>query len=144
MLIWRIVVDCLPTKANLARFFDIGDVLCPLCKAEVESSIHFFALCPVAKAFWFNSQWGVRSDALGFSSTLDLIHFLFSPSFLGSLNLDQRNEFLLFGAILYDGIWKLRNQVHFENFPLSIDDLFSRIERLLAESKILDLLRWFL
>ena len=113
MLIWRIAVDCLPTKANLARFFDIGDVLCPLCKAKVKSSIHLFALCPVAKVFWFNSQWGVRSNALGFSSTLELIQFLPPPLppprlFLGRLNLDQRNEFLLFGAILYDGLWKLR------------------------------------
>ena len=39
----------------------------------------------------------------------------------------------MFGAILYDGIWKLRNQVHFENLPLSIDDLSSRIGRLLIE-----------
>ena len=82
MLIWRIAADCLPTKANLARCLDIGEVLCPLCKTEVESSIHLFALCLVAKALWFNSNWGVRSDALGFSSTLELIHFLFSPPFL--------------------------------------------------------------
>ena len=41
----------------------------------------------------------------------------------------------MFGAILYDGIWKLRNQVHFENLPLSIDDLSSRIGRLLIELK---------
>ena len=88
----------MPTKANLAIFFDTGDVL-------------------------------------GFSSALELIQFLFSPLFLGSLSLDQRNEFLLLGATLYDGIWKLRNQVHFENLPLSIDDLSSRIGRLLAEFK---------
>ena len=55
MLIWRIAVDVLPTKANLDRFFEIGDDICPLCKLEVESSIHLFALCPVAKSVWFNS-----------------------------------------------------------------------------------------
>ena len=60
----------------------------PLCKAEVESLIHLFALCLMAKALWFNSQWGVKSDALGFFSTLELIQFLFSPTFLGSLSLD--------------------------------------------------------
>ena len=77
----------------------------------------------------------MRSDALGFSSALELIQFLFYPPFLGSLSLDQRNEFLLFGATLYDGIWKLRNQVLCENLPLSIDDLSSRIGRLLAKFK---------
>ena len=42
---------------------------------------------------------------------------------------------MLLGPTLYDRIWKLRNQVHFENLPLSIDDLSSRIGRLLAEFK---------
>ncbi|XP_065618736.1 uncharacterized protein LOC112008563 [Quercus suber] len=41
--------------------------------------------------------------------------------------------FLLFGAVLFDGVWKLRNQVIFENTSLSIEDLSSRIGRLLAE-----------
>ena len=42
---------------------------------------------------------------------------------------------MLLGPTLYDGIWKLRNQVLCENLPLSIDDLSSRIGRLLAKFK---------
>nr|XP_023915582.1 uncharacterized protein LOC112027145 [Quercus suber] len=48
---------------------------------------------------------------------------------------DYKNKILLFGAVLFYGIWKLRNQVLFENLPLSIDDLSSRIGRLLVEFK---------
>ena len=58
MLIWRIAAEFLLTKDNLARDFEIRDALCPLCKLEIESSIHLFVLCLVAKAIWFNSQQG--------------------------------------------------------------------------------------
>lgn len=83
LFIWRTAVDGVPTKANFDRFFKIGDDICPLCKLEVESSIHLFALCPVAKSVWFNSYGfnSLRMDSLGFSSAVDLIQFLFSPPF---------------------------------------------------------------
>ena len=50
MMIWRIVASCLPTKDKLSRFVDIGDVYCPFCRLETETSLHLFALCPIVKA----------------------------------------------------------------------------------------------
>ena len=105
MLIWRIAAEFLLTKDNLARVFEIRDALCPLCKLEIESLIHLFVLCLVAKAIWFNSQQGVMTEALWFSSALELIQLFSSPPFVDCLSLDQKaNDFMLFGAILYDGI----------------------------------------
>lgn len=49
----------------------------------------------------------------------------------------QKDEFLIFGAILCDGIWKLRNQVQFEDRSLSFDELVSKIWRTFVEFKIL-------
>ena len=49
MMIWRITAGCLTTKDKLSRLFDIGDVYCPLCRLEIESSLHLFALCLVAQ-----------------------------------------------------------------------------------------------
>ena len=48
----------------------------------------------------------------------------------------QKDEFLIFGAILCDGIWKLRNQVQFEDRSLSFD--VSKIWRTFVEFKILE------
>ena len=60
MMIWRIAAGCLPTKDKLSKFVDIGDVYCPLYRLEIETSLHLFALCLVAKAVWFSSEWGLR------------------------------------------------------------------------------------
>ena len=73
-------------------------------------------------------------DAFGFFSTVDFIQFLYSPPFTNQHS--QKNDLLLFGAILCDGIWKLRNQVIFEDLPLRCDELISRVWKLFMESKI--------
>ena len=55
-------------------------------------------------------------EALWFSSALELIQLFSSPPFMDCLSLDQKtNDLMLFGATLYDGIWKSRNQVYFES-----------------------------
>ena len=48
----------------------------------------------------------------------------------------QKDEFLIFVAILCDGIWNLRNQVQFEDRSLSFD--VSKIWRTFVEFKILE------
>jgi len=42
---------------------------------------------------------------------------------------------LLFGAILCDVVWKLRNEIHFEGMLLEFDVLEANILRLLANHK---------
>ena len=66
-------------------------------------------------------------------SEVDFILFLYSSTFPNQLY--QKDELLLFGAILCDGIWKLRNQVIFEDLPLSCDDLIARVGKLFMEFK---------
>ena len=73
-------------------------------------------------------------DSFGFSSEVDFIQFLCSPPFTNKLS--QKNNLLLFGAILCDGIWKLRNQVIFEDLPLRCDELIARVWKLFMEFKI--------
>ena len=85
MMIWRIAAGSLPTKDKLSRFVDVIDTYCPFCKMETETSLHLFALCPVAKAVWFDSKWGLRMDSFGFSSEVDFILFLVLPLFQTSL-----------------------------------------------------------
>ena len=136
MMIWRIAAGCMSTKDKLSRFVDIGDVYCPLCRLEIESSLHLFAFCPVTKAVWFNSKWGLRMDSFGFSLVVDFIQFFCSPPFINQLS--QKNELLLFGAIPCDGIWKLRNQVIFADLPLRCDELNLEYGSNLWNSNFLD------
>lgn len=95
--LWRIAANCLPTKELLSKYVNLGDTSCSLCKADVESCLHLFALCTFIKAIWYNSQWGLTMDNMGLTSPPHLIQLLISPPFD-----DKQEEFLLFGAIVCD------------------------------------------
>ena len=55
MHLWHIAANCLPNKDVLARFRDLDDVICPLCKDAEESSLHLFTFCLFTRAVWFKS-----------------------------------------------------------------------------------------
>jgi len=47
---WRILLDKLPTRINLARRgVQLANQLCPLCQKDVESIDHLFNTCFVAQ-----------------------------------------------------------------------------------------------
>ncbi|GJT80314.1 RNA-directed DNA polymerase, eukaryota [Tanacetum coccineum] len=47
---WRVCLDKLPTRLNLSvRGVDIPSILCPLCSITVESSLHLFFSCHLAR-----------------------------------------------------------------------------------------------
>ena len=79
MPLWRIAANCLPTKACLARFCDLDDVICPICKDAEESSLHHFISCLFTRAVWFNSQWGLRLENLNLNSPSHLIGVFLNP-----------------------------------------------------------------
>ena len=99
MHLWRIAVNCLPTKDCLARFCDLDDILCPLCKDAEESSLHLFISCPFTRAMWFNSQWGLRLENLNLNSPSHLIGVFLNPPVEVNIVGVKRGEFLLFGPL---------------------------------------------
>ena len=76
-------------------------------------------------------------DSFGFSSVVVFIQFSYSPPCTNQLS--KENDLFLFGAILCDGIWKLRNQVIFEGLSFRCYELISRFWKLFMEFKFLRL-----
>jgi hypothetical protein len=122
MFLWRIASHLLPTKDNLDKFLHFEDRYCPLCELEQESIIHLFLHCTVAKALWFGSSRGIKSESLPICHGANLVSYILNPLVLFLSNIEVRKRFSLFGALILDGIWKLRNQVVFEKrvLPLRI------------------------
>ena len=56
MLVWRIGVNILPTKENLAQRLGLEDQECSLCHEEIEYCTHLFFQCNVACAILFGSM----------------------------------------------------------------------------------------
>uniref|UniRef100_A0A803Q8I0 Reverse transcriptase zinc-binding domain-containing protein n=1 Tax=Cannabis sativa TaxID=3483 RepID=A0A803Q8I0_CANSA len=64
LLGWQILSNALLTREKLALAFPIFSNHCPICDECVESSLHLFWKCSFAKALWFGSLWGIRTDSI--------------------------------------------------------------------------------
>nr|XP_043638054.1 uncharacterized protein LOC122609060 [Erigeron canadensis] len=77
ILAWRILLDRLPTRCNLAKKdVDIPSVLCPLCSGSAETRDHLFGACEIASNIWHSiSKWLQISSFSSFGPT-DIIEFV--------------------------------------------------------------------
>ncbi|KAL5582506.1 hypothetical protein UlMin_014948 [Ulmus minor] len=106
LLWWQIISNCLPTRTHLNRCFPAIDTHCPLCGQESETLIHLLLFCDIVKIIWFSSPWNIRPDSLLVVAPADLISLLLQME----ENLNCGN-LLLFASILFDLVWKSRNEV---------------------------------
>ena len=135
MHLWRIAANVLPTKKVISMFNKNVDGSYPLCNSDLETSLHLFTVCPIAKSLWFWSHWSVRIYSLAFGSTSNFANFLLSPPFMVNQCLGQKEDFLLYGAILCDMVWKQRNHALFGDSTLNIDGVSTKISCLFSEHK---------
>uniref|UniRef100_A0A2N9GPX3 Reverse transcriptase zinc-binding domain-containing protein n=1 Tax=Fagus sylvatica TaxID=28930 RepID=A0A2N9GPX3_FAGSY len=113
MHLWRIASNLLPTKASLVRFDSNMDSSCSLCDHHLETSIHLFWECSLARAVWFGSEWSIQSEGILLQNPLSLIEMLVDPPATLGFNGAVKEKFLLMGALILDQLWKLRNaKVH--------------------------------
>uniref|UniRef100_A0A803PWZ9 Reverse transcriptase domain-containing protein n=1 Tax=Cannabis sativa TaxID=3483 RepID=A0A803PWZ9_CANSA len=117
MFLWKLGRDALPFGSRLQRIFG-NPVNCVLCGESVDSWLHLFCHCPLAKATWFGSQWAIRGENLNFSCPRDFILWLLDPGFLGSASTEDREAFSRFEICLCDELWNARNKAyHEQEFP---------------------------
>lgn len=117
MLLWR-TADLLPSKEMLSRYVPNIKSNCPMCDSEAETTIviHLFSHCQFARSIWFAiaSQWGIKIDSF-------------------QLDVMQKEQFLLFGDLALDLIWKARNRVIHKNLKPSQEDLSRKLQKLFLE-----------
>jgi hypothetical protein len=89
MLLWRIGTNILPTKDLLAQKVGINDSSCPLCGEAEETGIHLFFKCNVARAIWFGSCWGLRTESLQLNSNEDILKLVLKPPPHLSMSINQ-------------------------------------------------------
>lgn len=52
VLVWKLLVNILPTKDRIKYFVSLPDLNCFLCDPAVESISHFLFDCPIVKLCW--------------------------------------------------------------------------------------------
>ena len=133
MLLWRIGQNAPPTKEYILLRIGEGDPNCVLCGKNIENCCHLFFKCNVARAFWFASCGGLRSDCIPISTNEDIVKFIVNPnSFLGVVSTRNRedNEIdSLRMLITLEEIWLMRNQLLHNGFHIDIMETFQHIKK---------------
>ena len=132
MLLWRIASNTIPIKEILAQRMGLDNQVCELCHEAPESSCHLFCLCPVARAIWFTSCWGMRVHNQNFANSADIVKLVLDPPIPSAQEVD-REHITTTLAFTLDEIWLLRNQLIFEDTKFDIISSSSRISCRVAE-----------
>ncbi|GJV26893.1 RNA-directed DNA polymerase, eukaryota, reverse transcriptase zinc-binding domain protein [Tanacetum coccineum] len=90
ILIWRVLLDRIPTRLNLYnRDIDTPDILCLICKLHTEHSTHLFIGCEVANLTWVAIGVWIELTPVDVQSVVGLF------SWLDSLNFNSKKKNLI-------------------------------------------------
>ena len=124
ILIWRVLLDRIPTRLNLSnKGIDIPSVLCPFCSNDVETSQHIFLACDIAERIWkLIFKW---LNIPFFSAANVGVIF----QFIDGLHLKSTKKMCIEGIFCCTiwTIWKYRNDLVFSSGQNRSDFLFDFI-----------------
>ena len=115
LLLWRIVCKSLPAQETLSNRFPIPDISCPVCGEEVETVEHVFIHSPITIQAWANSIWPLNMDVFKDINIDKWIKIIINPREMLKIQGKEAKEFTLFAVVLYDQIWKNKNQTMWGN-----------------------------
>jgi hypothetical protein len=127
-LAWQLMLDKIPTRENLYKrgIIHIDDALCPLCNGAVESVRHLFLHCPFASAVWYSlNRW------LGVVVVPPLdVTMSYEQLMTRGLNKKIRRGFSSVWLAYVWVMWKMRNDLIFNNTAASVEVAVDGIQRL--------------
>ena len=132
MLLWRIASKTIPVKEILDQRMGLDNQVCALCQEAPKTSCHLFYHCPIARAIWFTSCWGMRVHDHNLTNSADIIKLVLNPPIPSAQEVD-REHITTTLAFTLDEIWLLRNQFTFEDSKIDSLSSSNRISRRVAE-----------
>lgn len=105
LFLWKMIWDIIPTKIRIS--FSIHnstmDTSCSLCSFPIDSILHLFFSCPIARVVWRNSFWPLDILDLRVSSMKSWLDLLLYLEKIGTPISDQ-HPFQIFGMVACDQI----------------------------------------
>ncbi|KAL5561163.1 hypothetical protein UlMin_030910 [Ulmus minor] len=129
ILWWQMLANCLPVRDGLAICFPIPDINCPICHYNVENILHLFVYCDLTRKLWLAFPWNLRLDSLELASPMHFLRFLWTMEAQDSrvARGNAGRSIFLFGSVLYDLLWKHKNDITHGGAPMDSALLFQNI-----------------
>ncbi|XP_071739193.1 uncharacterized protein [Rutidosis leptorrhynchoides] len=124
IFMWRLELDCLPSRLNLSRReLEIGHIGCALCDSQVKSFDHVMFGCVITTELWrlVRVRSGVNMPRC--SSWSDWFNWFTN----WQVSTDTKNRLYVIVSTLLWYIWKLRNNNLFCSSTLKKSTIFDSI-----------------
>lgn len=128
-LLWRLILNIIPTKERLSQLFPVADPNCVLCNMVPETGHHLILDCPFTIVVWRNSKWQVNLEAFHHLTFQEWFKLLLDPRNCFPMPEDDKKEMLQFAVITLEHIWMHRNKVLHGHSPPNIIELGQTISR---------------
>ncbi|KAF8376995.1 hypothetical protein HHK36_030367 [Tetracentron sinense] len=109
--IWRIFKNSVAVKENLVAKMIPNDRFCPICLKEGETINHVLFDCEFARAVWFATPYGVRTDEGGDSP----MHERWKAWLANNQSKEDQVLKITASAVLAWSLWKNRNSTIFQD-----------------------------
>ena len=130
LFLWKIAWNILPTKEQQGQILQLNAIsLCPLCKVVDDSLHHLFFKCIFARVIWHLSFWPFDSSKFKFSSMLDWIKLIISPSSSLGIPLVDCHKFQIFAFVACDILWFYRNKAFHNGATFEVRNVFAQIKK---------------
>lgn len=133
LMLWKLASNSLLVRGKMGFLrTNSEDVLnhCLIYNIETESVEHLFLQCKISQILWQHGTWPLNIEVYAQLNIEDWFHIILNPKQSLGLPDSQYQNFILFVALLLDGVWFLRNKVvHNEGNPeptIRIHDLQRR------------------
>ncbi|KAF4382411.1 hypothetical protein G4B88_011363 [Cannabis sativa] len=131
LFLWKIMTDCLPFGSRLSYIFGNNVGNCILCDSTGnDTSSHFLLHCPITQSLWRSSKWAIQPSDFPLHSGAEVITWmLFPQSFGGLVSENDKEEFLMFVAVMYHNLWFFRNDKYHNHTIWTLDEMKRKIDR---------------
>ncbi|XP_041003960.1 uncharacterized protein LOC121249317 [Juglans microcarpa x Juglans regia] len=114
IFMWKAVKELLATRNNLYLRGIIEDQICPICKSDVETTMHAIWFCPAAANVWSKlinviQKWS--SNELDLLALWERLVEKVSTAELEEIVMVMRSIWLRRNELIFDGIFKSPSQV---------------------------------
>ncbi|KAF4357572.1 hypothetical protein G4B88_026951 [Cannabis sativa] len=131
---WNYNLEALPFGSKLQSIFGSCPGPCSLCGDENGDTVtHFAVHCIVTNHLWFASKWNLHMNSFLLENGRDVADWLVSPPFSQNWSSRERDEFTLYGTIVYHKLWSVRNDMFHNETPLGLEALRSAVDKCFNE-----------